>query len=141
MLSDRLGRTAGAAVIFAVSGAVSFVVGWLLGAPMVVLIVLGFVYGFATAADSAIYSTAATELAPANRIGSTQGVQNFIGFTVGAIAPVLAGGILDIVEGAAGWGLAFGFNGLLAVAGLVFLWLLRAIPMHQKWPRAGGDSR
>ena len=104
MLSDRLGRTAGAGVIFAVSGAVSFVVGWLLGAPMVVLIVLGFVYGFATAADSAIYSTAATELAPANRIGSTQGVQNFIGFSVGAIAPILAGGILDIVEGAAGWG-------------------------------------
>ena len=128
MLSDRLGRTAGAGVIFAVSGAVSFVVGWLLGAPMVVLIVLGFVYGFATAADSAIYSTAATELAPANRIGSTQGVQNFIGFTVGAIAPVLAGGILDIVEGAAGWGLAFGLNGLLAVAGLVSLWLLRRHP-------------
>ena len=128
ILSDRLGRTGGAGVIFAVSGTVSFAVGWLLGAPMVVLIVLGFVYGFATAADSAIYSTAATELAPANRIGSTQGVQNFIGFTVGAIAPVLAGGILDIVEGAVGWGLAFGFNGLLAVAGLTSLWLLRRHP-------------
>ena len=95
---------------------------------MVVLIVLGFVYGFATAADSAIYSTAATELAPANRIGSTQGVQNFIGFAVGAVAPVLAGGILDVVEGPTGWGLAFGFNGLLAVAGLLSLLLLRRHP-------------
>ena len=128
ILSDRLGRTAGASVIFAVSGAVSFFVGWMLGAPMAVLIVLGFVYGFSTAADSAIYSTAATELAPANRIGSAQGVQNFIGFTVGAIAPVMAGGILDTVEGAAGWGLAFAFNGLLAVAGLACLWMLRRHP-------------
>ena len=128
MVSDRLGRTAGAGLIFAVSGVVSFLVGWLTGAPMVVLIVLGFVYGFATAADSAIYSTAATELAPANRIGSTQGVQNFIGFAVGAVAPVLAGGILDVVEGPAGWGLAFGFNGLLAVAGLLSLLLLRRHP-------------
>ena len=41
---------------------------------------------------------------------------------------MLAGGILDIVEGAAGWGLAFGFNGLLAVAGLVALWMLRRHP-------------
>ena len=128
MVSDRLGRTAGAGLIFAISGIVSFLVGWLTGAPMAVLIVLGFVYGFATAADSAIYSTAATELAPANRIGSTQGVQNFIGFAVGAVAPVLAGGILDVVEGPAGWGLAFGFNGLLAVAGLVALALLRRHP-------------
>ena len=128
MVSDRMGRTAGAGLIFAVSGAVSFLVGWLVGAPMAVLIALGFVYGFATAADSAIYSTAATELAPANRIGSTQGVQNFIGFSVGAVAPVLAGGILDIVDIAAGWGLAFGFNGLLAVGGLTALLLLRGHP-------------
>ncbi len=128
MLSDRLGRTAGAGSIFAISGAVSFIVGWLIGAPTEVLIVLGFVYGFATAADSAIYSTAATELAPANRIGSAQGVQNFIGFTVGAIAPVLAGGILDIFEGPAGWGLAFGFNGVLAAAGVLALILLRRHP-------------
>ena len=128
MVSDRMGRTAGAGLIFAVSGAVSFLVGWLIGAPMAVLIALGFVYGFATAADSAIYSTAATELAPANRIGSTQGVQNFIGFGVGAVAPVLAGVILDVVQGPAGWGLAFGLNGLLAVGGLLALFLLRRHP-------------
>ena len=46
MASDRMGRTAGAGLIFAVSGAVSFLVGWLIGAPVPVLIVLGFVYGF-----------------------------------------------------------------------------------------------
>ena len=77
ILSDRLGRTRELGVIFGQGLCPS---SGMVFAPMSVLIVLGFVYGFATAADSAIYSTAATELAPANRIGSTQGVQNFIGF-------------------------------------------------------------
>ncbi len=126
--SDRLGRTAGAGLIFIASGVVSFVVGWLIGAPPVFLIVLGFVYGFATAAGSAIYSTAATELAPRDLIGSTQAVQNFIGFAVGAAAPVLAGAILDLFQGQAGWGLAFGFNGLIAVAGVAALAVLRRLP-------------
>ena len=128
LVSDRLGRTAGAGLIFVTSGVVSFMVGWLIGAPLVFLIVLGFVYGFATSADSAIYSTAATELAPPSLIGSTQAVQNFIGFTVGAVAPVFAGVILDLFQSQAGWSLVFGFNGLIAVAGVASLAMLRKMP-------------
>ena len=128
-LSDRMGRTAGAALIFAISGAVSFAVGWLTGAPIGLLIALGFVYGFATSADSAIYSTAATELAPPNLIGSTQAVQNLIGFAVGAAAPILAGAILDLFDGALGWGLSFTLNGVLAVLGVSALLILRRQPI------------
>ena len=128
VVSDRFGRTAGAGVIFAASGAISFVAGWLVGAPVVILIVLGFGYGFLTSADSAIYSTAVTELAPRNLIGSTQAIQSFVGFTVGAIAPIVAGGLLDVFEGTVGWGAAFGFNGLLAVVGVAALLVLRRLP-------------
>ncbi len=128
MLSDRFGRTAAGGVIFAASGAISFAAGWLVGAPPPLLIILGFGYGFATSADSAIYSTAVTELAPQNLIGSTQAIQSFIGFTVGAIAPIVAGGLLDIFQGTAGWGAAFGFNGLLAVIGVAALLILRRLP-------------
>ncbi len=128
VISDRFGRTLGAGVIFAASGAISFVCGWLVGAPPVVLIILGFGYGFATSADSAIYSTAVTELAPQNLIGSTQAIQSFIGFTVGAVAPIVAGGLLDAFDGALGWGAAFGFNGLLAVVGVAALLILRRMP-------------
>lgn len=124
-LSDRVGRAAGAAMIFAVSGAVSFAIGWLVGAPPALTIALGFVYGFATAADSAIYTTAATELAPPRLIGSTQAAQNLIGFSVGAVAPVAAGGILDALGAANGWGPVFAFNGLLAVGGVAALIVLR----------------
>ena len=91
-LSDRLGRSAAAALIFSASGACSFAAGWLVGLPPAYLIGLGFVYGFVTAADSAIYSTAVTELAPRGRVGSTQAVQSFVGFGIGATAP-RAGGV------------------------------------------------
>ncbi|MCA9964582.1 MAG: MFS transporter [Anaerolineales bacterium] len=118
-LSDYLGRGRGAALIFALSGLCSFVVGWLTAVPTPWLIGLGFFYGFVTAADSAIYSTAVTELSPPGKVGSTQAVQSFLGFTIGAIVPVLAGGILDSAGGTAvAWGLAFTFNGLLAVVGV-----------------------
>ena len=127
-VSDYTGRTAGAMLIFAVSGACSFVVGWLIGAPTVFMLALGFIYGLSTAADSAIYSTAVTELSPPGRIGSTQAVQAFIAFTVGAAAPIAAGTVLDLVQGAAGWGLAFSLNGALAVVGVSAMFALRRMP-------------
>lgn len=131
-ISDRTGRTAGSALIFALSGLCSFIAGWLVGLPIGWLITLGFVYGFATAADTAIYSTAITELAPPERLGSTQAVQAFIGFTIGAVVPIAAGGILDVVDSAAGWGIAFGFNGLLAVIGIIAMLNLRRLPQAVK---------
>ena len=128
LVSDYTGRTAGAMLIFAVSGVCSFVIGWLIGAPPAFMLALGFVYGLSTAADSAIYSTAVTELSPRGRIGSTQAVQAFIAFTVGAAAPIAAGTVLDLVQGAAGWGLAFSLNGALAVAGVSAMFALRRMP-------------
>ena len=127
-VSDYTGRTAGAMLIFAVSGASSFIIGWLIGAPPALMLALGFVYGLSTAADSAIYSTAVTELSPRGRVGSTQAVQAFIAFTVGAAAPIAAGSVLDVVQGAAGWGLAFSLNGALAVVGVSAMFALRRMP-------------
>ncbi|HXF61958.1 MAG TPA: MFS transporter, partial [Caldilineaceae bacterium] len=134
-LSDRLGRCWGAAMIFGLSGVCSLLAGPLLAAPLL-LIGLGFVYGFATAADSAIYSTAIIEIAPAGRVGSAQAVQSFIGFAIGALAPLIAGSLLDSRAGAGGWLLAFGFNALLALIGVASLWALRRLPAAARM--AGG---
>jgi MFS family permease len=136
-LSDTLGRSRAAALIFGISGCCSFVAGWL-GSLPTWLIALGFVYGFMTAADSAIYSTAVTELSPPNRTGSTQAVQSFIGFAVGAMVPVVAGSILDWAGPAQGWRLAFSFNGSLAVIGCVALILLYRRPEASQM--AGGKK-
>ena len=124
--SDRIGRIRSALWIFAVSGTCSFLAGWLVGLPFTYLVALGFLYGFFTAADSAIYSTAVTELAPRNLVGSAQALQSFIGFVVGTGAPVLAGSILDHSGAQSAWILVFSFNGVLAAAGIAcLLWLQR----------------
>ncbi len=126
--SDRWGRTKTAGAIFLISGVCSLAAGWLLRLPPIWLLLLGFVYGFATAADSAIYSTAVTELSPPERLGSAQAVQSFAGFAIGAAVPVVAGSLLDWQAGPAGWVLAFTFNGLLALVGVWGLQRLRRLP-------------
>ncbi len=129
-MSDRVGRIETATLIFAVSGFCSFLAGWLVGLPIAYLVVLGFFYGFFTAADSAIYSTAVTELAPMNLVGSAQALQSFIGFAVGTGAPVVAGSILDLSGVQSAWILVFSFNGVLAVAGIACLVLLRRVTVR-----------
>ena len=126
--SDRFGRTGTATLVFAVSGICSFLAGWLVGLPFTYLVVLGFFYGFFTAADSAIYSTAVTELAPRNLVGSAQALQSFFGFVAGTGAPVLAGMILDHAAAQSAWILVFSFNGVLALAGIACLIGLRRVP-------------
>lgn len=126
--SDRFGRTGTATLVFAVSGICSFLAGWLVGLPLTYLVVLGFFYGFFTAADSAIYSTAVTELAPRNLVGSAQALQSFFGFVAGTGAPVLAGMILDHAAADSAWILVFSFNGVLALAGIACLIGLRRVP-------------
>jgi MFS family permease len=132
-LSDPLGRVLAAILLFAGSGLCSFAAGWLADGPIGWLIVLGFAYGLLTAADSAIYSTAVIELAPPGRIGSAQAVQSTVGFTLGAAVPILAGAILDASDDW-GWIIAFGFNGLLAVAGVACLLWLRRLPTTKPAP-------
>ena len=130
-MSDRVGRIKTLTMIFAVSGMCSFVAGWLVGLPITYLVVLGFYYGFFTTADSAIYSTAVTELAPKRLVGSTQALQSLIAFAVGTGAPVVAGSILDFFGGYSAWILVFSFNGVLAVAGIACLVLLRSVTYRQ----------
>jgi MFS family permease len=131
LASDYLGRYKGAAVIFASSGLCSFIAGWLTGLPPLWLIILGFIYGLMTAADSAIYVTAVIELAPPERTGSAQAIQAFFGFLVGAVIPTLAGSILDANPNTTAWVWAFSFNGLLAVTAVAsLLWLHHISPTH-----------
>ena len=111
ILSDRFGRATSAAAIFALSGAISWGIGWMTGFPWAVIIAVTVVYGWAIAADSAIYSTAITEVAEQGRLGSTLAVHSFLGFLGGVIGPIIVGGILDVAPESIGWGLGFSFVG------------------------------
>lgn len=119
VISDRWGRAASASVIFALSGACSFAIGWMVGFPWALLVGVAIIYGWAIAADSAVYSTAVTEVAEPRRLGSTMAVHSFVGFMGGVIGPILAGAILDISPEALKWGLTFSATGLLAIVAVL----------------------
>jgi MFS family permease len=125
ILSDRWGRAVSASAIFALSGAVSFVIGWLIGFPWPVVVGLTAIYGWAIAADSAIYSTAVTEVSEPSKLGSTLAVHSFLGFMGGVIGPIVVGGILDLSPESIKWGLAFSVTGALSIVAILSLMTVR----------------
>ncbi len=117
-VSDRAPRARAALSIALPCSLLSFAFGWLGGLPWTLLLGLGMLYGLLLAADSAIYSTAITELPPRELVGSAQAMQAFLGFLATAVAPVGAGALLDL---GLGWGWVFGLAGAGALLGALGL--------------------
>ena len=131
-LSDRWGRTAVIAGMMLVSSACSFGFGWMLAAPLLLIVMVGSIYGFSALGDSSVYSTGITEAVKPERLGSALAVRSLLGFGAGAIAPFVFGGVLDLYGGrnasVAGWGWAFSALGVGGVLGLLSMLWLRTMP-------------
>jgi MFS family permease len=138
-LSDRWGRTAVIALMMAVSTACSFSFGWMLDAPLLLVAVVGCIYGFSALGDSPVYSTGLTETVPSARLGSALAIRSLLGFGAGAISPWVFGVMLDWFGGrdsTAAWGWAFSMLGVGGVLGLVTVLWLRQLPEARRL--AGG---
>ena len=139
-LSDRWGRTAVIGGMMLVSSACSFGFGWMLAAPLLLLVVVGSIYGFSALGDSSVYSTGITETVRPERLGSALAVRSLLGFGAGAIAPLVFGWVLDLHGGrtasVAGWGWAFSALGVGGVLGLLCMLWLRTMPESRRL--AGG---
>ena len=135
IISDRWGRVASASAIFALSGACSWLIGWIGDFPWGIIIFVAVVYGWAISADSSIYSTAVTEVAAPEALGSTMAVQAFIGFMGGVVGPILVGGILDLSPDSIKWGIGFSAIGFMSVIGIAGLLRLRSPPAVQVIPK------
>lgn len=131
-LSDRWGRTAVIAGMMLVSSACSFGFGWMLAAPLLLIVVVGSIYGFSALGDSSVYSTGITETVKPERLGSALAVRSLLGFGAGAVAPLVFGAVLDLYGGrnasVAGWGWAFSALGVGGVLGLLSMLWLRTMP-------------
>jgi MFS family permease len=123
-LSDRWGRVGTAAFIFVLSSACAWAIGWMGGLPWALVVFVAVVYGFATSADSAIYTAGLVDAAGPANLGSVMAVQAFIGFVVGITGPIILGGILDLVPEAIAWGVGFSFLGVLALTAAVLFFRL-----------------
>ena len=139
-LSDRWGRTAVIAGMMIVSSACSFGFGWMLEAAVLLVTLVGCVYGFSALGDSPVYSTGLTETVPPARLGSALAVRSLLGFGAGAVSPIVFGMVLDLYGGrgasTAGWGLAFSMLGVGGVLGLASVLWLRGLPEARRL--AGG---
>jgi MFS family permease len=127
-LSERMGRTGAAAMVFAISGLCSFTIGWLAGIPWGWVVLVGLVYSLFVGFDAAIYSTAVTEAAEPRRLGSTLAVHTCSAFSGGTLGPIVFGRILDGAGPSLGWGLGFATGGIGAVIAITALLWLRARP-------------
>jgi MFS family permease len=125
-IADRIGRTTTTMAAMGASGTSAVLVGLAFGAPPILVIALGMVWGVTVIADSAQFSAAVSELAPAGTAGSALSLQTAIGFIFTSIT-ILAIGLLDPSD-AAGWRLAFVVLALGPVIGILAMWRLRARP-------------
>lgn len=116
-LSDRFGRGVMIMLSSGMSALCSFVFGWSMGLPFIIVLVIGLIYAFFAIGDSPVLSAAMTEVTPAPFLGRAFGIRSLAGFGAGAVSPVVFGAVLDWLgsPGSAGqsaWGWAFGTLGL-----------------------------
>jgi len=125
--SDKLGRTTISIGSLVLSGACCLLAGPLFGSPAV-LTVLCLVWGTVVVADSAQFSTAISELADPEHIGTALTVQTSLGFLLTMVTIWMIPPLVERV----GWEWAFATLAVGPVFGIVSMARLRALPEASK---------
>jgi MFS family permease len=142
-VSDRWGRVRVIVMSQILSAACSLTLGWLLAAPVWVLLTVAAVYGTFVTSESGALSTGVTELAEPSVLGATLALQSCLGFLAAALSPAAMGLLLDRLQGPGGatawqWGPAFG---ILALGVLLGPLCMLALGRNQRMAgRPGGLS-
>ena len=128
-----MGRTWTMMVLATISAVCSLTLGWLIGLPLWLLVIICAFYSFTAVGDSSVFSTAVTELVPPRHIGAAYSVRSVLGFGAGAIAPWVFGLVLDAAGAMQAtpvvtWGLAWCSLGVVALFSPVATWRLRRMP-------------
>lgn len=131
-LSDLLGRRIVLTGLGAAGALFSMVFGWLIAAPLPILVVLMLIYGFVVIGDSPVLSAAMTEVVAPNRLGSVLAVRSLLGFGAGAVSPVAFGLALDHLRFggpvASAWGPAFMVFAIGGFGATWYAWRFRRLP-------------
>jgi len=132
--ADRLGRTAVTSAAMAASGTCALGVGLVYGSPLWVLVPLLLVWGVAVIADSAQFSAAVSELAPAAYVGTALTLQTSLGF-------LLTVATIYLVPQAArvfGWRWSMS---ILAVGPALGVWAMQTLKRRPEASRMAGGRR
>ncbi|MGA9532736.1 MAG: MFS transporter [Anaerolineales bacterium] len=128
VLADRLGRTRTTAWLMSVSGACALLIGFLLAAPMWMILALGLVWGFAVVADSAQFSTMVTELADPAYVGTALTLQLAAGYTI-TVATIW---LIPYLAQSIGWRWTFAFLAPGPALGVLAMLRLRGLPEAER---------
>lgn len=131
-LADRFGRTLVTIGAMAVSATCAATIGWLTSAPLPVIIVVAFVWGFSVIADSAQFSASVTELADPTSVGTLLTAQTCAGFLLTLVSIHL---VPDVVAHL-GWPAGMTVLAIGPALGCVAMWRLRHHPDARRM--AGG---
>ena len=133
-LADRVGRTTLTMIAMALSGSSALAIGFLFGAPPLLTLLLGIIWGVTVVADSAQFSAAVTELGPPGTAGSALALQTAGGFLLTGVTILLVGVLSE--AGGPGWQLAFALLAVGPLVGIVAMGRLRRLPESTRM--AGG---
>ena len=130
-LSDRLGRAQVILLVGSISTVCSFVMGWVIGFPIVLIVAIGMIYAFSALGDSPILSAGMTESVDPSYLGAAFALRGLLGFGAGAIAPLTFGAFLDWTNPAfsdvgtyATWGWSYSMLGLGGLGAVLVAYVL-----------------
>jgi MFS family permease len=123
-VSDRWGRTTATMAAMGLSALSAATIGLTFGGPPLLTLTVAIVWGITVIADSAQFSTAITELSPAQYVGTALTMQTCVGFALTNVSIWL---LLPVV-GAIGWRWAFATLAIGPALGVVAMARLRAAP-------------
>jgi MFS family permease len=127
-LADRFGRPRMIQIFMVLAGVCALNLGFLAALPYWIVVTLALVYGGLIQLDSAALTTGVINAAEDGRRGSTLGLYALIGFSGGAVGPLVFGVILDStreVAGVTSWGYAFASLGIVSFLGIIAVRKLR----------------
>jgi MFS family permease len=131
-LADRWGRTTLTMAAMALSGLCAILIGLTFGGPPLLTLAVAVVWGITVIADSAQFSTAVTELAPAAYVGTALTTQTCLGFALTMASIWLIPPVVQWV----GWRWAFSVLAIGPALGVLAMARLRALPEARRM--AGG---
>ncbi len=132
--ADRRGRTLVTSAAMAVSGCCCLLVGFLFGKPLWALVPLLAIWGISVVADSAQFSTAISELAPRQYVGTALTLQTSLGFLLTAVTISL----LPVAAATIGWRWSMS---VLAIGPALGVWAMQALRRRPEAERLAGGLR
>jgi MFS family permease len=130
-LADRYGRTAVTSIAMAISGACAALVGFVYAQPLIALTPVLLIWGVTVVADSAQFSTAVSELAPPELVGTSLTLQTCMGFLLTCLTIYL----LPAVAGVIGWRWSMA---VLAAGPVVGVWAMLTLRRRPEAIRLAG---